>query len=342
MGLANKTAGILAPLVFAAVILKSSDSVLFEELKNNALSGAAKTEVLNELISRVVKPYAALSLFLFLFGVLVYFSGLPELKIKKNENSECRDSDRSSPFAYPYLIFGAIAIFFHVASQIIAIDTIISYAHTMGFDINSAKIFPSIAHTDAIYEEAAEAYKNGFTLITHFYSCMNTMTRRNAFKFAGTIEAGYLLENMDIEIIADGIHVPEPFLKLVLKNKSPDHIALVTDSMRAAGTDDKQSILGSLINGQPVLVEDGVAKLADRSAFAGSVATADRLVRTMVKIAGCDLPNAVKMASTTPARIMGVGDRKGKIAKGFDADIVIFDKDINIEKTIIERRIFRL
>ncbi len=147
---------------------------------------------------------------------------------------------------------------------------------------------------------------------------------------------------MDIEIIADGIHVPEPFLKLVLKNKSPDHIALVTDSMRAAGTNDKQSILGSLKNGQPVLVEDGVAKLADRSAFAGSVATADRLVRTMVKIAGCDLPNAVKMASTTPSRIMGVGDRKGKIAKGFDADIVIFDKNINIEKTIIEGRIFGL
>lgn len=215
-------------------------------------------------------------------------------------------------------------------------------AMEFGRELAKRGIIPSIAHTDAIYEEAAEAYKNGFTLITHFYSCMNTMTRRNAFKFAGTIEAGYLLENMDIEIIADGIHVPEPFLKLVLKNKSPDHIALVTDSMRAAGTNDEQSILGSLKNGQPVLVEDGVAKLADRSAFAGSVATADRLVRTMVKIAGCDLPNAVKMASTTPSRIMGVGDRKGKIAKGFDADIVIFDKDINIEKTIIEGRIFGL
>lgn len=165
MGLANKTTGILAPLVFAAVILKSSDSVLFEELKNNALSGAAKTEALNELIGRVVKPYAALSLFLFLFGVLVYFSGLPELKIKKNENSECRDSDRSSPFAYPYLIFGAIAIFFHVASQIIAIDTIISYAHTMGFDINSAKIFPSITLTCTLL-----GYIMGIILIPRFTS----------------------------------------------------------------------------------------------------------------------------------------------------------------------------
>lgn len=196
-------------------------------------------------------------------------------------------------------------------------------------------ILPSIAHTDSIYEEVVDAHKNGYTLITHFYSCMNTMTRRNAFKYAGCIEAGLLIEDMDIEIIADGLHVPEPFLKLVLKNKSPDHIALITDSMRAAGTSDKKSILGSLKKGQEVIIEDNVAKLCDRTAFAGSIATGDRLIRTMINIAGCPLPDAIKMATQTPARIMGAST-KGKLAKGFDADIIIFDKDINIQKTIID------
>ena len=161
------------------------------------------------------------------------------------------------------------------------------------------------------------------------------MTRRNAFKYAGCIEAGLLIEDMDIEIIADGLHVPEPFLKLVLKNKSPDHIALITDSMRAAGTSDKKSILGSLKKGQEVIIEDNVAKLCDRTAFAGSIATGDRLIRTMINIAGCSLPDAIKMATQTPARIMGAST-KGKLAKGFDADIIIFDKDINIQKTIID------
>ena len=88
---------------------------------------------------------------------------------------------------------------------------------------------------------------------------MPGITRRNAFRYAGVIEAGYLIEAMTLEIIADGIHVPESLLKLVFRIKGPDNIALITDSMRAAGMPEGKSILGSLSDGQEVIVEDGVA-----------------------------------------------------------------------------------
>lgn len=196
-------------------------------------------------------------------------------------------------------------------------------------------ILPSIAHTNAVYEDIVEAVKYGFTHITHFYSCMNGITRRDAIRYAGCIEAGYLLDEITIELIADGIHVPEPLMKLALKNKGPERIALVTDSMRGAGMPEGKSILGSRTNGQEVIIEDGVAKTADRQSFAGSVATADRLIRNMHHMAGQSLPDAVRMMTLTPATIMGIQDRKGRIAKGYDADIVIFDQDIQVKHTLV-------
>nr|AIA91204.1 CAZy families CE9 protein [uncultured Bacteroides sp.] len=90
---------------------------------------------------------------------------------------------------------------------------------------------------------------------------------------------------------------------MVYKFKGADKIALCTDAMRSAGTNSKYSMLGSLVNGQKVIIEDGVAKLPNRSAFAGSIATADRLVRTMVNVASVPLIEAVKMISLTPSRI---------------------------------------
>lgn len=200
-------------------------------------------------------------------------------------------------------------------------------------------IVASIGHTNATFGECDAAFKAGARLMTHFYSCMSTVSRRNAFRFAGTVEYGYWQDGMDVEIIADGIHVPEDLLKLLLKIKGVGKVSLVTDSMRAAGMPEGKSILGSLAGGQEVIVEDGVAKLMDRSAFAGSVATADRLVSTMVKTAGCGISDAVRMLTANPAGVMGVLDRKGTIAPGKDADVVIFDEDINVRRTIINGNI---
>lgn len=204
-----------------------------------------------------------------------------------------------------------------------------------GRRLKSMGILPSIGHTDAIYEEAIQAYAAGFTHCTHLYSCMSTVTRRNAFRYAGVLEAAYMLDDMTVEIIADGIHLPKSLLQYVYKFKGADRIALVTDSMRGAGMPEGESILGALNGGQRVLIEDGVAKLPDRSAFAGSVATADRLIRTMVNIAEVPLIDAVKMMTLTPARIMKIDKHKGSLTVGKDADIVIFDDEINIKTTIV-------
>lgn len=197
-------------------------------------------------------------------------------------------------------------------------------------------ILTAVAHSDAIYEEVLEAFDAGFTLATHLYSGMSTITRRNAYRYAGVVEAAYLIDEMDVEIIADGVHLPKSLLQFVYKFKGPDRTALCTDSMRGAGMPDGESILGSLEKGQKVIIEDGVAKLPDRTAFAGSIATTDRLVRTMVELAEVPLIDAVKMMTLTPARIMKIDHRKGSIEKGKDADFVIFDNNIHVSHTIIE------
>jgi N-acetylglucosamine-6-phosphate deacetylase len=208
-----------------------------------------------------------------------------------------------------------------------------------GNHLRSKGILVAMAHTDAIYEEALVAFEAGYTLATHFYSAMSGVSRRECFRYAGVIETAYLLDEMDVEIIADGVHLPAPLLKLIYKIKGPDRIALITDSMRSAGMPPGDSILGSKHNGLKVIVEDGVAKLPDRSSFAGSVATCDRLVRTMINMADVPLLEAVKMASQTPANILGIGKSKGSLISGKDADIIIFDENINVSTTIVQGRV---
>jgi len=208
-------------------------------------------------------------------------------------------------------------------------------AMEMGRELVKRGIQPSIAHSNATFEVVLEAFENGFRNITHFYSCISSITRRNAFRYAGITEAGYFIDAMTVEIIADGVHVPESLLKLIYKIKGAENIVLVTDSMRAAGMPEGKSILGGLKDGQEVLVEDGVAKLLDRTSFAGSIATADRLVRTMNQVAEVPLVECVRMMTSTPARIMKIDDKKGSLLPGKDADIIIFDKNIEIHKTII-------
>ncbi len=201
-------------------------------------------------------------------------------------------------------------------------------------ELTKRKILPSIGHSDADGECVKEAFKNGFTHVTHLYSCTSTVHRKNAYRYIGIIESVYLIDDMTVEIIADGVHLPADLLKFVYKFKDPDKVALITDSMRGAGMPDGPSIIGSLDDGLYVIIEDGVAKLPDRSAFAGSVAFCDRLVKNMINLAGATIVDAVKMASLSPARIMGF-ETKGKICEGFDADIVLFDADINIERTVV-------
>ena len=206
---------------------------------------------------------------------------------------------------------------------------------TLAFGDALAKrgILPSIGHTCANYAEIKEAFRHGFTHFTHLYSAMSTITRRSGFRITGAIESAYILEDATAEVIADGCHLPLELLHYAYRAKGADRVCLTTDSMRCAGTRAARSVIGSLEDGLPVVIEDGVAKLPDRSAFAGSVATADRLLRTALE-AGIPLHDAVRMMSLTPARVMGLDSELGSIAAGKQADLVVFDDAIEIQNVM--------
>ena len=187
-------------------------------------------------------------------------------------------------------------------------------------------IVASAGHTDAIYDDMQRAYENGCALVTHLYSCTSTITRDHGFRRLGVIETAYLTEGMFVEIICDGKHLPPELIRLIYKIKGADRIALVTDSLALAGTEQTHGFMQDT----EFIIEDGVCKLMDRSAFAGSIATADRLVRVAVQEAGIPLLDAIRMITLTPAAIMQLA-QKGRIAHGMDADLVIFDENMQIE-----------
>lgn len=195
-------------------------------------------------------------------------------------------------------------------------------------------VVASIAHTEADFDTVLRAYENGARCLTHFYSGMSTITRRDGYRILGTVEAGYIIDGLQLEIIADGSHLPPELLKMIMKLAGKDRLMLITDAMRGADMPEGPSYLGRYGEGLPCIIEDGIAKVLDRSCFAGSVATTDRLVRTMVHKAGCTFPEAIAMMCEHPANLLGL-KKKGKLEVGFDADVVIFDADVNVKNVIV-------
>lgn len=194
--------------------------------------------------------------------------------------------------------------------------------------LRSKGIVVALGHTAARYPDVERGYRAGFNLATHFYDAMTASHKEGMYRHDGTVEAVYLQDGINVEMICDGIHVPPIILKLIHKMKGADRVALITDALACAASDSKTAF------DPRVIIEDGVCKLADRSALAGSIATMDRLIRTCVKLAGIPMHDVARMASETPARIMGIYDRKGSIQYGKDADIMMFDRDINLTGVI--------
>ena len=195
-------------------------------------------------------------------------------------------------------------------------------------------IIPAIGHSDATYKDIQPVYDLGCKLVTHLYSGMSTITRTNGYRSLGVVESAYLLEDMVVELIADGRHLPPELLKMVIKCKPQDTVCLITDAMRSAGTNDKESFLGRKCEAMPCIIEDNVAKLMDKSGFAGSVATTDVLLKTMVNDVKLNIVDAAKLLTVNPAKAMNLKS-KGDIVEGFDADIVIFDENINIHNIFV-------
>lgn len=169
MGIFNKGAGILAPLVFAAVILKATDTDLFAQL--GSMGAAEKTKALDELVRRVMLPYLCVGSVLLVLGFLVRYSPLPEIDTEhESEELAAANTGKSTIFDFPHLVLGAIGIFLHVGTQVIAIDTIIGYANSMQIPLMEAKIFPSYTLAATIF-----GYILGIICIPVYISQVNAL-----------------------------------------------------------------------------------------------------------------------------------------------------------------------
>ncbi|MFD1631176.1 sugar MFS transporter [Pseudopedobacter beijingensis] len=169
MGICNKGAGILAPILFAAVILKSTDGELFKQIP--LMSDTERELVLNDLIRRVIIPYSVVGTVLVCLGIFVFYSPLPEINTEaEDESTAAANSTKTSIFQFPHLILGALAIFLHVGTQVVAIDTIIGYASSMGIDLMEAKTFPSYTLAATII-----GYIIGIAIIPRFISQKNAL-----------------------------------------------------------------------------------------------------------------------------------------------------------------------
>lgn len=143
MGICNKLAGILAPLVFAALVIRPEDKAIMDAVEAGTLTGAAKEAALDQMIQGVIVPYIVLAVLLFIFGVLFYKSPMQDINPNSANSSSDSANDRKSILSYPYLVLGVLALFCHLGSQQISVSTIISYAQSLGIDFAAAKVFPS-------------------------------------------------------------------------------------------------------------------------------------------------------------------------------------------------------
>ncbi len=215
-------------------------------------------------------------------------------------------------------------------------------------ELKNRGILASIGHSGASYQEVLTAIEAGCTHVTHMFSAMSGMKRIKGYRITGLIESTLLLDELSTELIADGHHLPPSLLEFVVKSKGIDKISLVTDAMAATGLGPGYYTLGGLrviVEGdvpkefeQHPPINSYVAKLEDRSSFAGSVSTMNQLVYNMVHLAGVPLLNAVKMATFNPAKVLGAHDI-GVLHPGAKADLVLFDDNLTIMVTIVAGRI---
>ena len=193
----------------------------------------------------------------------------------------------------------------------------------------------SSGHSNAIFSDIEKGYDMGIRHITHMYSNTPSVRKINQVVYAGITEAAYSIDGMCIELIGDGHHLPKEVLRMALKIKGADKINLTSDAMRAAGTDMTESFLGECKPENRVIIEDGVAKLPDRSFYAGSITTGDKMLRWAVLDCGVSLCDASKLLCLSPARNAGLDKIKGSLESGKDADIIFVDSKLNVTQTFL-------
>ena len=191
--------------------------------------------------------------------------------------------------------------------------------------LRKSNIVCSLGHTNASYHQAAEAIKQGVSHATHLFNQMTGLHHRDV----GAAGAALLHDQVYIEMIADGIHLSSEMIKLALRVKGVDKTILITDAMRAKGMADGQYDLG----GQEVTVTGNEARLKDGT-LAGSILKMNDAIKNVCQFTDCTLQQAIQMASVNPAKQLSIFDRKGSIAVGKDADLVIMNPNLDVSTTI--------
>ncbi len=188
----------------------------------------------------------------------------------------------------------------------------------------------SIGHSEASYELALRSFELGVTQATHLYNAMSGFSPREPGVIGAVLDA----DGVTAEVIADGIHVHPASLRIAVRQKGVSRTCLITDSMNAAGLEDGEYRVGSL----DVVLRGGEARLKEGGALAGSVLTLNRAVRNIIRWTGASVSDAVRMASLTPAAVLGVDSELGSIEKGKLANLSVFDAEFNVVDTVVRGR----
>jgi len=188
----------------------------------------------------------------------------------------------------------------------------------------------ALGHTAATYEQAREAADRGARQLTHTFNGMAPLHHRNP----GVVGAALSDDRLRCQIIADGVHVHPAVVKALVRAKGPQGTILITDCMRAAGQPDGDYALGD----HTIHVLKGIAR-TDAGGLAGSTLTLDEALRNLMRFADLTLREALPMATSTPAAAMNWTGRKGVLAAGADADVVILDRELQVQLTMIEGRV---
>jgi len=194
----------------------------------------------------------------------------------------------------------------------------------------SAGVRVSVGHTDATYEVAREAFAAGASHVTHAFNAMRPFHHREPGPLGAALEA----DGVTVELIADGVHLHPATVRTLVGAFGADRIALITDGVTPAGQSEGTFEIGDV----EARLKDGEMRLPDGT-IAGSVATMADVVRNVVRWEIADLAAAATMASTTPARALGLGERKGRIAPGYDADLVALTDDLSVAATWVAGRL---
>ncbi|MDE5994242.1 MAG: N-acetylglucosamine-6-phosphate deacetylase [Oscillospiraceae bacterium] len=214
-------------------------------------------------------------------------------------------------------------------------------AHTLANQFAEKYITVAVGHTNATFEETETAFDNGFCDFTHIYNASTSTHKDGAFRVAGAVESALTNGKCTVQVIGDLRHLPLGLVRLIYKCKGADKAYFITDGLEFSAADLAEGETVIQANGVTAVFKNGVMMTGDLSRLAGSASSMDTVFRNAVKQVGIPLTDAIKMASSTPAKVIGIDNRKGYIKENYDADLILFDKDLNIKNIMVNGKFIK-